>query len=60
MLLQAGWLVFIFAATPWADMLFVEPPYFMMLVSLNFIVGTIAHALRHPDNLQGDNGLSVN
>lgn len=51
--LQAGWLVFMFTATPWADMLFVEPPYLMMLVWLNLIVGTIAHALRSPGSFQG-------
>jgi hypothetical protein len=51
--LQAGWLVFMFTATPWADMLFVEPPYLMMLVWLNLIVGTFAHALRCPGSFQG-------
>ena len=42
MSLQAGWLVFMLTATPWGDMVLVEPPYLMMVVWLNVIVGIAA------------------
>ena len=45
MSLQAGWLVFMLTATPWGDMVLVEPPYLMMTVWLNVLVGVAARII---------------
>lgn len=51
--LQAAWLVFMLIPSRWGDMIVVEPPYIMMLVWLNLIVGLVARSLRSHDPLRG-------